>query len=104
MSVKLRKRRVLGTAQRPRLAVFRSNKNISCQLIDDEKGLTIASASSEKGKATISCEIAFKIGEEIATKASENKISVVVFDRGNYIYHGKIKALADGARKAGLQF
>lgn len=92
---------------RPRLSVFRSNKNISVQLIDDVKGVTIASASTLekelKGKSS-SVEAAKIIGKLIAERAAKAKIKEVVFDRGNYLYHGRIKALADSAREGGLSF
>jgi large subunit ribosomal protein L18 len=95
--------KVAGTEAKPRLAIFKSNKYIYAELINDEKGTTIASASSLKiggAKATQ----AVKVGEEIAKKAKENKITKVVFDRGGYIYTGRVKALADAARSGGLEF
>jgi large subunit ribosomal protein L18 len=104
---KIRKR-VRGTAERPRLAVFRSNKQIYAQLIDDVAGNTIFAAStaakdlkSEKGKKA---ELAKAAGKAIAEKAVQAGIKEVVFDRGGYLYHGRVKALADGAREGGLQF
>ena len=108
-SIRTRIRRtVKGTAERPRLSVFRSNKQIYAQLIDDSTGITLAASSSsakdfEKLKAN-KVEIAKAVGKTIATKAIQNGISAVVFDRGGYLYHGRIKALADGARAGGLQF
>ncbi|MBK9107684.1 MAG: 50S ribosomal protein L18 [Saprospiraceae bacterium] len=97
---------VNGTAEKPRLAVFKSNTGIYCQLIDDLSGHTLCAASSkEKGleKAPKS-EMAKKVGALIANKAQGMKIQNVVFDRGGFIYHGRIKALADAAREGGLQF
>jgi large subunit ribosomal protein L18 len=94
-----------GTADKPRLAVYKSNTAVFAQLIDDEKGVTIAAISSSKVKAgkTVS-EKAFETGKEIANLAHGKKIKKVVFDRGGFIYTGKIKAVADGAREAGLSF
>lgn len=96
--------RISGTATAPRLSVFRSNKSVSAQLIDDTTGKTLASASSAKmtGKSVI--EKAKATGVEIAKKAKELKIEKIVFDRGGYLYTGKIKAIADGAREGGLKF
>lgn len=98
---------VSGTAQQPRLSVFRSNKEISVQLIDDITGITLASASSrDKGiesKGT-KIEIAALVGKAIAEKATKAGIEDVAFDRNGYLYHGRVKALADGAREAGLKF
>jgi large subunit ribosomal protein L18 len=91
--------KVSGTAQVPRLSVFKSNKYIYAQLVDDDKGKTIVSA---KGKLNV--EQAKKTGELIAKKAREKKIERVIFDRGGYKYHGKTKALAEGAREGGLKF
>lgn len=102
--LKKKKRSIFGTTERPRLVVKKSNKNIYCQLIDDEKGVTLVSASSQKDENNITCEVAAKVGEDIGQKAVAKKIKKVVFDRNNYIYHGRTKALADGARKAGLEF
>ena len=99
---------IKGTAKRPRLSVFRSNKQIYAQLIDDLSGVTIAAASSaSKDFETMKSnktEIAKAVGKAIATKAVESGISSVIFDRGGYLYHGRIKSLAEGAREAGLQF
>lgn len=91
--------KIFGTAKVPRLSVFKSNQYIYAQLIDDEKGKTLASA---KGKLNL--KQAKKIGELIAKKAQEKKIKKVVFDRGGYEYHGRVKALAEGAREKGLNF
>lgn len=103
-----RKRRirakVFGTAKRPRLAVFRSLKNIYVQIIDDEKGATLVAANLSEIKGKNNLESAGKIGELIAKKCQEKKITEIVFDRSGYKYHGKVKALAEGARKGGLKF
>ena len=99
-----------GTSSRPRLSVFRSNKHMYAQVIDDEAGNTIVSASTvqadvKKGlDKTNNVEAAKKLGEVIAKKALDNGIKTVVFDRGGYIYQGKVKALAEAAREAGLDF
>lgn len=98
------RRKISGTHEVPRLAVFRSNKHISVQLIDDVKGITLGSASSLKLNLGANIESAIKVGEEIGKVAKNAGITKVVFDRGGYLYHGKIKALADAARKAGLEF
>lgn len=108
-SIRTRIRKVIkGTAERPRLSVFRSNKQIYAQLIDDLNGVTIAASSSatkefEAMKAK-KVDIAKEVGKSIATKASQSGISTVIFDRGGYLYHGRVKALAEGAREAGLKF
>lgn len=103
--IRLRTRKkISGTADVPRLAVFRSNKFIYCQLIDDIQGITIANADSKALKAGSDIESAKKVGAEIASKAKGKNIEKVVFDRGGNLYHGRIKALADGAREGGLQF
>lgn len=98
--------KVSGTTECPRLNVFRSNKNITVQIIDDTNGTTLASASSIELKLENggNIEAATKVGTEIAKKAKEAKIDKVVFDRGGYLYHGRVKALADAAREAGLEF
>lgn len=95
--------KVKGTSQMPRLCVFRSNQHITAQVIDDEKGKTIIFASDEKLKGNKS-QKAIEVGKAIAKLAQEKKISKVVFDRGGFNYHGRVKALADGAREGGLQF
>ena len=99
--------KVTGTEARPRLSVFRSLNNIYAQLIDDTKGVTIASASTldkeVKTKAS-NIEAAKEVGTLIAKRAAEKKIDTVVFDRNGYLYHGKVKALAEAAREAGLKF
>lgn len=99
--------KVFGTAQRPRLAVYRSNDNIYVQIIDDTVGNTLVAASStekEFGNAGGNKESAKKVGELAAKRALEKGITEVVFDRGGYLYHGRVKELADGAREAGLKF
>lgn len=99
--------KIAGTAERPRLAVYRSNKGISAQLVDDLTGRTLAAASwlglkaSFKGKKT---EQAAEVGKLLAASAKKAGIETVVFDRGGYLYHGRVKALADGAREGGLRF
>lgn len=94
---------VQGTAARPRLSVHRSAKQISAQLIDDANGVTLAAASDLKEKGA-NVETAKKVGLEIAKAAKGKKITTCVFDRGGYNYHGRVKALAEGAREGGLQF
>ena len=98
--------KISGTAEAPRLCVYRSNKNIEAQLIDDVKGATLVSSSSmtlklENGS---NAEAAAKVGKDIAEKALAKGLKKVVFDRSGYIYHGRIKALAEAAREAGLEF
>lgn len=100
------RKKISGTAETPRLVVFRSNKHISAQLVDDTKGVTLGSASSlglklEHG-ATV--EAAAAVGKAIGEVAKKLKISKVVFDRGGYLYHGRVKQLAEAAREAGLKF
>ena len=98
--------KVYGTASMPRLNVFRSNSQIFAQIIDDEKGTTLVSSSSLnlKIKNGGNIEGAKLVGKDIAEKALKKKINTVVFDRGGYLYHGRVKALADAAREAGLEF
>ena len=98
------KKTICGTAARPRLSVHRSLKTISAQLIDDENGVTLAAASDLKDGKGLKMERARSIGKAIAKKAIEKKITTCVFDRGGYKYHGRVKALAEGAREGGLQF
>ena len=101
------RRKLSGTAERPRLAVFRSVAHIYAQVIDDTKGATLVSASSvDKGGKTNGGNVAAAkaIGKLVAERAKEKGIKAVVFDRGGYQYHGRIKALADAAREAGLEF
>lgn len=103
------RKKIQGTAERPRLSVFRSNKQISVQVIDDEKGVTLASATSrvkeiaEQAKIT-KTEQARLVGKLAAKNAIEKGITNVVFDRGGYLYHGRVKALAEAAREGGLKF
>jgi len=98
--------KISGSAKRPRLSVFRSNKHVYAQLINDEKSVTLASASDLdlKSGSKKKLELAMAVGQLIAKKAAELKISSVIFDKGGYRYHGIIKALADGAREGGLKF
>ena len=99
------RRRITGTAEKPRLSIFKSNKGIYAQIIDDEKGHTLAAASSKELKDSgLNIESAKEVGKKIAEKASSSGVKEVVFDRGGYLYHGRIKALADGAREGGLNF
>ncbi len=97
---------ISGTTSRPRLCVFRSNKHISCQVIDDTKGVTLASASSVALKLVNggNVEAAKQVGTAIAEACKAKKIKEVVFDRSGYLYHGRVQALADAAREAGLKF
>ena len=100
------RRKISGTAECPRLCLYRSNKNIEAQIIDDVKGVTLVSSSSmtlklENGS---NIEAAAKVGKDLAEKAIAAKIEKVVFDRSGYIYHGRVKALAEAAREAGLKF
>jgi large subunit ribosomal protein L18 len=99
------RKKVSGSNELPRLAVYRSNSGIYAQLIDDNSGKTLSSASNQtlelKGLNIANSK---KVGEEIAKKAAENGIEKCVFDRGGYIYHGNVKALAEGAREGGLKF
>ncbi|MDF1851359.1 MAG: 50S ribosomal protein L18 [Verrucomicrobiales bacterium] len=101
------RKKIAGTAERPRLAVHFSNQNVYAQLIDDEAGKTLAAASTlDKGvsKKGANVESASAVGETIASRAKDAKIESVVFDRGGFQFHGKVKALADAAREAGLKF
>lgn len=101
------RKRIAGTAERPRISVYRSSKHIYAQIIDDRSGVTLAWASSREkgidasgGRISLSTEI----GKKLAERAKEKGISKCCFDRGGYLYHGRVKALADGARSAGLEF
>jgi large subunit ribosomal protein L18 len=103
------RKKVLGTAERPRLSVYRSLNHIYVQVIDDLKGVTLVSASSAEGKKADrrtggNLAAAKSVGKAIAERARNKGIEKVVFDRGGYIYHGRVKALADAAREAGLKF
>jgi large subunit ribosomal protein L18 len=107
--IRIRKK-LRGTTERPRLAIFRSTAHIYAQVIDDIKGVTLVAASSTEkvadGKKVTGGNLAAakEIGKRVAERAKENGIGKVVFDRGGYIYHGRVKALADAAREAGLEF
>ena len=99
--------KISGTPERPRLNVFRSNANIYAQIIDDVNGVTLVAANTlekEFEGATGNCEAAKKVGAVLAERAKAKGINVVVFDRGGYVYHGRVAALAEGAREAGLEF
>ena len=101
------RKRVHGTSTRPRLAVFRSNRHIYAQVIDDDAGVTIASASSREdtlAQSSLTVDLATEIGKLVGARAKEAGIDAIVFDRGGFAYHGRVKALADGAREAGLEF
>ncbi len=101
------RKKVFGTSTTPRLSVFRSNKQIYAQVIDDTKGVTIASASSYTGKKSTKgnkCDQATQVGKALAEKASKAGVEAVVFDRNGYLYHGRIKSLAEAARENGLKF
>ena len=102
------RKNISGTAERPRLNVFRSSKHIYAQIIDDVAGTTLVSASSLEKAFTENyggnCDAAKAVGKLVAEKALEKGIKAVVFDRGGYIYHGRVAALAEGAREAGLEF
>lgn len=98
--------KISGTSERPRLNIFRSNKNIYAQLIDDVAGVTLASASSKKdaSEAATKTEQAAVVGKVIAERATEKGLKSVVFDRGGYLYHGRVQTLAEAARENGLDF
>lgn len=102
------RKRITGTTERPRLNVFRSNKHIYAQIIDDQNGATLVSASTLdkelKEGAGSNVDAARKVGELVAKRALERGLSLVVFDRGGYLYHGRVQALAEAAREAGLEF
>ena len=101
------RKRVSGTAEQPRMTVFKSNRSLSIQIVDDSKGQTLASASTlEKENRSIKATVAGagQLGEIMGKRLLEKNIKTVVFDRNGYLYHGVVKALADGARKAGVQF
>ncbi len=100
------RRKISGTDSRPRLSVFKSNTGIYAQLIDDLKGQTLASASSKElgSKANVNVTVSKEVGKKLAEKAVGNGLSEVVFDRSGYLYHGNVKALAEGAREGGLKF
>ncbi|MDE6794177.1 MAG: 50S ribosomal protein L18 [Muribaculaceae bacterium] len=96
--------KISGTAERPRMSVFRSNKGIYVQLIDDLAGRTLVAASSKGLEGGTKIEVAARVGADIAKKAMEKGITAVVFDRNGYLFHGRVKSLADAAREAGLKF
>ncbi|MEO6194877.1 MAG: 50S ribosomal protein L18 [Thermoanaerobaculia bacterium] len=105
------RKRVQGSAERPRLAVYKSLRYIYAQVIDDERGITLAQANSSDpavreavGKSTAGKDAAKRVGELVAERAKEKGVDKVVFDRGGYIYHGRVQALAEAAREKGLQF
>ncbi|MGB1103254.1 MAG: 50S ribosomal protein L18 [Crocinitomicaceae bacterium] len=101
------RKKVFGTSEKPRLSVFRSNKQIYAQIIDDNNGVTLASASSYKNKAAegkTKSEAAAIVGKDVAEKEAKAGVETVVFDRNGYQYHGRVKALAEGAREGGLKF
>jgi large subunit ribosomal protein L18 len=102
------RKRVKGTAERPRLAIFRSLKHIYAQVIDDRSGRTLAAASSAEKNGTVAdggnVAGAKEVGRLVAERAKEAGVNMVVFDRGGFLYHGRVKALADAAREAGLEF
>lgn len=100
------RKKIAGTSAKPRLSVFKGNTSITAQLIDDIKGVTLAYSSSREisDSKNVNVDLAQQVGSKLAEKAVANGISAVVFDRGGYLYHGKIKALAEGARNGGLKF
>lgn len=108
--IKLRiRKRIIGTQESPRLSVFRSNKEIYAQIIDDLKGITLVAASSrdkeiKKEKGMTKTAIATEVGKLLAQRAKAKNISTIKFDRNGYLYHGRVKALAEGAREGGLTF
>ncbi|PWG06508.1 50S ribosomal protein L18 [Polaribacter aquimarinus] len=103
--IKRRIRKIVsGTASKPRLSVFRSNKEIYAQLVDDVNGVTLASVASRDIKASSKSEASAAVGKEIAEKAIKVGVETVAFDRNGYLYHGRVKVLAEAAREAGLKF
>jgi large subunit ribosomal protein L18 len=99
------RQKISGTKERPRLSVYKSNKGIYAQLIDDDSGHTLASASSkELGNTGVTVPVSKDVGKKLAEKAVASGIDTVIFDRSGYLYHGRVKALADGAREGGLKF
>ncbi len=97
--------KITGTAEKPRLSVFKSNKGIYAQIIDDSTGHTLTSASSrELGLKNLNIDSSKQVGQKLAEKAKSSGVESIVFDRNGYVYHGKIKALAEGAREGGLKF
>ena len=99
------RKKISGTTERPRLSVFKSNTGIYAQIIDDVKGVTVAAASStELGKKSVNIENSKNVGKKIAEKAVASGVKEIVFDRNGYLYHGNVKAFAEGAREGGLKF
>lgn len=102
------RKKISGTAERPRLCVFRSPRHVYVQVIDDDKGITLASSSSmgkeAAGNGRANIEVCKEVGKRVAEKCKAINVSSVVFDKGGYAYHGRVKALAEGAREAGLKF
>ena len=99
------RKKISGTTERPRLSVFKSNTGIYAQIIDDVKGVTVASASSQElGKKTVNIENSKSVGKKLAEKAIASGVKEIVFDRNGYLYHGNVKAFAEGAREGGLKF
>ncbi|WP_077324029.1 50S ribosomal protein L18 [Virgibacillus siamensis] len=102
------RKQVSGTQERPRLNVYRSNKHMYAQLIDDVEGVTLASASTKDNDINVTSgsnvEAAAEVGKLVAKRAQDKGYNLIVFDRGGYLYHGRVKALADAAREAGLEF
>ena len=99
------RRKISGTAERPRLSVFRSNRAIYAQVIDDVKGVTMASISSKEiGKDILNVESSKEVGKKLAEKVKEAGLETVVFDRNGYPYHGRVKAFAEGVREGGIKF
>lgn len=99
------RKKISGTPERPRLAVFFSNQHVYAQLIDDIKGITLCASCSKKlGCKNANLETSDKVGEDIAKKATAIGVTEVIFDRGGFLYHGKVKSLADAARRGGLKF
>ena len=102
------RKKITGTSERPRMAVFRSNKHISVQVIDDRAGRTLVAASTLetdlRGGSTATVEAAKNVGKLVAERAKQQGVTSVVFDRGGNLYHGRVAAVADGAREAGLEF
>lgn len=98
--------KIEGNSERPRLTVYKSLKYISAQIVDDSKGITLVSASSQEKdmKSGKNIDVSKEIGKTLANRAKEKNITQVIFDRNGYIYHGKVKSLADGARESGLKF
>lgn len=98
------RRKIIGSGERPRLAVYKSNKHICAQIIDDSKGVTLVFESDIKIAKIAKKDKAYQVGKSLAQRALKNKITSVVFDRGGFLYHGRIESLARGAREGGLKF